>query len=34
MVWNYHDDDVPAADAPIRLAIRAEVQGMRAGRSG
>jgi xylan 1,4-beta-xylosidase len=22
MVWNYHDDDLPAPDAPIRLAIR------------
>jgi xylan 1,4-beta-xylosidase len=22
MVWNYHDDDVPAPDAPIRLSIR------------
>lgn len=22
MVWNYHDDDVPAPDAPIQLAIR------------
>lgn len=22
MVWNYHDDDVPAPDAPIQLSIR------------
>ncbi|HEX6927278.1 MAG TPA: hypothetical protein VF167_17770 [Longimicrobiaceae bacterium] len=22
MVWNYHDDDLPAPDAPVRIAIR------------
>jgi xylan 1,4-beta-xylosidase len=21
LLWNYHDDDVPAADAPLRLTI-------------
>jgi xylan 1,4-beta-xylosidase len=28
MVWNYHDDDLPAPAAPIRLAVR----GLPAGR--